>query len=199
MRNTSCKLSILALVIVGALAMVPAASADSMSFDLFVGTTQVATATLTTGGSCASGICVTITATGSNLISANGQFVGFSPSATGDVSGIGLTSFSGSGTVGTTNCSDLDKAAGSVCFQVTGVGSGGGQVSSTTFVLTGVSLSDIGDIGLHVVSSACPGGAGQTCFATSTPVGTVPEPGTLGLLGTGLVGIAGLVRRRFSK
>jgi hypothetical protein len=30
----------------------------------------------------------------------------------------------------------------------------------------------------------------------STTLGTVPEPGTLGLLGTGLLGIAGLVRRK---
>lgn len=49
--------------------------------------------------------------------------------------------------------------------------------------------------GLTLVNADIGGGSGQIDFGP--PPAATPEPGTLSLLGTGLLGVAGVVRRRF--
>jgi hypothetical protein len=72
------------------------------------------------------------------------------------------------------------------------------SADTLTFTLTapGLMASQFTGVAIHFCTASGGGCGPDTGFASSMPVTSVPEPGTLSLMGGGLIGLAGILRGR---
>ena len=213
MRVSNLRFALATLVIAGlSLAWVPSASANSVSFNLTTNNLgisgSVGTVTVTDTG--ANQVTVSLTMNAGFSIKLQGGDIAFSgPSGLTGGSVSGLTAFSGANTFtglsfkhffAPKNISEF----GTFAFDYANIkGSPNGVVSadSLTFMLTapGLSASQFTGVAIHFCTASGTNCGPQTGFASSGPATVVPEPGSMILLGSGLVGLAGLVRRRIRR
>ena len=199
------RLHLLLVLLVMAIAA-PFAAADTIDLtnnNLGISAT-IGTVTLTQQGA---NVLVAFTAnSGYSLKLAGGDLL-FNSSATltaANISNIMITT-----TVGTTAYTGGFKLTtnatrggfGQFSYDLVGIKLPKGVVSATTisFVISNTTLAAFQPykFGVHFCVGGGTGcGTGVTGFASNGPFSPVPEPGTLSLLGTGIVGLAGFFRRR---
>lgn len=193
------------------LALVPAASANSVSYNLSCGGVSCGSVSFT-DFSKGTGVNVQVTMTGGYTIQAKANSGGFLFNTIGGLSlnltSFSTTEFSGKKVTATLN-PGVNNGAGSFTFGVVKftIPKGNTSVSGLTLSISGMSVADLtannrgNFVSVHYCSPAAGGVVSTNCpsptgFATSGGLTSVPEPGTLSLLGTGLLGLAGVVRRR---
>ena len=202
--------AILAILALGILlfAWLPSAYADSMSFDLTSNNLGISGSigTVVVKDTGANQVTVTITMNPGYSLKLSGgdiAFNGVSGLTAGSASGVagtaGLVSFTGLSFKQFFDGKNVSQF-GTFAFDYANVkGAPKGTVSADTltFVLTaqGLSANQFTGVGLHFCTASGANCGPNTGFATNGPPAAVPEPGTLSLLGTGLVGLAGFIRR----
>ena len=204
-RKTLLALAVFAVL---SLACVPAVLADSVSFNLTSNNLNlggsVGTVVITDSGT--NQVTVTITMNAGFSLKLDGGDVAFNGPS-------GLTSSSSSNVAGTAGLigftglsfkqfhTDHEMGGlGKFSFDYANIkGAPNGTVSADTltFVLTapGLMANQFTGAAIHFCTASGGDCGPQTGFASSGPPAPVPDPGTLSMMGTGLLGLATLARR----
>jgi hypothetical protein len=149
------------------------------------------------------GVLVTLSANSGYSFKLNGGDILFDTNASLNSGSIAQLLIDGKYTSNFKFLSGVTRAGKSFSYDIANMMKGTlphGYVSAGTisFTVLGVTLNQLetGSFGVHFcVSGGTSCGTGKTGFATGR-TSAVPEPGTLSLLTTGIVGLAGFMRRR---